>query len=258
MKTHCTFFAFAALLAPALHAATVTFDTAQQYADNFTELVNASNTAWADGGYLQKDAGDSATVARFNDAGTSGTDTYDDLRISMDFRTSGPLGSNGNSVGFFVRGNEAGTSAYAAVFRMTSTTSADFRVWDSTANPSTGILPGSTLGSQTLTGLPANTFALDTFYSFRLDVANVGDNVVFTGSIYTQGGDLIGTFGTITDTTTPLTAAGEVYIRMGSNSVTPNNAVNHYDNFKVEVIPEPAAASLLGFTAMLAAFRRRR
>jgi hypothetical protein len=254
-------------MAGAASALTIDFDNPADYDNNFYELTFPANAAWSgnNGGTLEKISGNSATVAILNTtasggiAGSGGTgasvlnnDIFSNPTMQADFATPA-LAVAGDSLGFFTKVNATATSAYFAVFRMTGTGSADFRVFDTdTVNPSTGALGTTPVFAQNFTGIPAGSFATGTFYTFRLEVQDVGSNVQFTGFISTQGGAAIGNPVSFTDTTSPVLGAGQVGFRFGSSSP----AITAYDN--IIVVPEPASGALLGMGLLAGLLRRKR
>jgi len=263
-------------LARVCSATTIGFDSASDYDSNFYETVNPTHTSWSsdNGGTLEKSVTNSATVAIYNTTATGGTggsggtgaailnnNTFTNFTLQLDF-SSPELTIGGDSVGFFTKVTEATQagpppltgSGYLAVFRLTGAGTADFRVWDSDTNPDSGTL-GTLVSTQSFT-VPAGSFSINTFYTFRLAVATVGSNVQFSGSIFTQGGGAqIGNTLTYTDTTAAVTGAGEVGLRLGSNS---NTVTSSYDNFSITPAPEPATVALLGFAGLGLMSRRRR
>jgi len=249
-------------------AATLSFDASSDYDNNFQEYLNPSVTSWSSdhGGSLEKGGGNSATVAIYNttatggSAGSGGTgaatpnnNTFSNFTLRLDFSTP-ELITGGDSAGIFTKVSADATSGYLVVFRLLSSGTADFRVWDSVGtNPSTGSF-GSPVSTQSFT-VPASSFAINTFYTFQLTVADVGSNVQFTGAIFAQGGGAeIGNTLTYTDTSSALIGPGQIGFRFGSATTTPTA----YDNITITPTPEPATVALLGFAGLGLASRRRR
>lgn len=280
MKATAIFAACSALvLSASAQTILVDFDTDADYDENFVEIVAGNPSTSRDaGGYLLKpalaDASATSTVAIYDtgatgalSAGAGGTtfsgarDTFGgtagagNFTIQADIYYDISLGNTGTSFGFYTKVPTGQTTGYAGLFRIMSTTSTDFRLFDSNGNPGTGAV-GTQIGStQTISGLAAGTFSLDTFYTIKLAVVDVGSNVEFTGSIYTQGGSLITTFTTLSDTTSAVLGAGQVGFRI-SNSTINNNV--RLDNFGISVVPEPCTFGFLLGGASLLALRRRR
>lgn len=160
--------------------------------------------------------------------------------IQADYFQSNPQGGPaGTSFGFYVKAASSATptTAYAAIFRLTDS-AADFRVFDSGGNPSTSGV-GTQLGStQTYNA----GFAANTYFTLKLEVVDVGSNVQFTGSIWNQGGAVIKTFTSITDTSSAVLGAGQVGFRW-SNDGGSNTRIDNYG-----VVPEPSTWALLAFS----------
>jgi len=262
------FVLFAAICLPGwASAASIAFSTSGNYDANFYEPSASADLTWAatSGGVIQK-INSSAASAIYNTTSTGGSggsggtgaatanhDTFSNFVMKMDF-SSAALASGGDSLGFLTKINAAGTAGYLAIFRMTGTGSADFRVWDSDSTAAG--TPGSALYNQAFT-VPAGSFATNTFYTFQLSVVDVAGQVQFTGSIFAAGGGAqIGNSLTYTDliSSSPVLGAGQVGIRFGSSSTT---VANSFDNFSIEPIPEPST-SLLGLGGLALLFRRRR
>lgn len=247
-------------------AVTIAFNTAADYDNNFREYTNAASTGWVSsgGGRLEKGVENSATTMLYNTTATGGSggsggtgvgtnnnNTFNNFTIQMDFSPES-LVVGGNSLGFYSKLDASGVG-YAAIFRLTATGAADFRIYDSDSNATTGALSnGATpVSSQSFTG---GSFTAGTSYTFKLSVEDIGSDVRFTGGIYDAvTGVQIGNSLTYTDTTSAVTGAGQVGLRLGSN--TP--ASNFFDNFAVNPIPEPASA-LLGAIGGLVLLRRKR
>lgn len=257
------------LSSAASHAATITFDNAAAFDSNFwsseTHAVawNASN-----GGRIQKsDETNSAhrfiynTTSTGGSGGTGGTsasstlNTFQNFTIQADYRTSS-LSSGANSLGFWVKGNAAGNAGYYVVFRLSDSSggngNADMRIW----GPNSG---GGGIGTALDTSIFAATSAVSasTDYTFRLQVQDVAGGVSFTGSMWnvltgTQIGSDI-TYSHIN--ANAITGAGQVGVRIGTGG---GGLVSAFDNFAINVIPEPSAAALGLIAAAGAALRRRR
>jgi PEP-CTERM motif len=244
----------ALLSAVSLSAQTTTlnFTASTDYTDNFIESAsNPTLIGWNAAGYVQRDAGASTSSALYNPTSTAGIDNFTNVSLSADIAFS-TTSTGGLSTGFYTNVNSAGTSGYAAVFRMESSTSFSFRLFDSNGDPSTAGV-GTQIGTtQTITG----SFAANTFYNARLLVSTVGADVSFSASFYTTGGTLIGNFGALTDTSAAVVGGGQVGIRMGSIA----SHTGRLDNFSITAIPEPssfAAFAGLGVLGLTASRRRR-
>ncbi len=246
------------LTVPVAIAATVPFGSAEDYDSNFHEVANGALTTWNAAGYLQKSMV-GATTAIYNTtavggtAGSGGTgvavaanNTFADFTVQADFSMNSL--SSANSVGFYTKVNSAGSAGYVAIVRITSATTADFRLWDSDSTlANSGV--GTLLSTQTFT--TSGAFVANTFYTLTLQVKDVGNTVWFGASLSSVGGTQIGGTLTATDTTSAAIGAGQVAIRLGENM--------RLDNFSVAAIPEPGTAGLwLSGAALLVAGGRRR
>jgi hypothetical protein len=253
----------AVLLAHTASAATLTFDTIADYDNNFYEVANPNDlgTNTSPGGYLNKING-TATSAVYNTAATGGSggaggtaggtplDKFGDVSLQASFGhfTNALDGSTG--VGFFTKINDTATSGYVAIFRVLTSTTADFRLFDTAALSAVGTQIGTT---QTFTG----TFAKDTYYIAKLTVTDVGANVRFDASLWTAADVQIGSTITLTDTTSAVTGLGQVGLRAGSGA----NSSLRIDSFSVtSAIPEPSSYAFLasGGALCVALLRRKR
>lgn len=252
----------ALLLAHTATAATLTFNTIADYDNNFYEVANPNDlgTNTTPGGYLNKING-TATSAVYNTHATGGTlgqggtaggtpiDTFGDVTLQASFMHTGNAIDGSTGLGFYTKISNDASSGYTAIVRILNSTTADFRVFDTAALSTVGTL----LGTQTFTG----TFAKDTYYIFKLTVTDVGANVRFDASLFTNGGTQIGSTLTMTDTTFAVTGLGQVGLRAGSGA----NSILQIDNFSVtSAIPEPSSYTLLasGGALCVALLRRKR
>jgi hypothetical protein len=184
--------------------------------------------------------------------GTANNNTFSNFSVQMDFAAEA-LNVGGNSLGFFTKVNGAENSGYLAIFRLTSATTAEFRLWDSDSNPTSNAL--GTLLTPTVAPTIAGSFAAGTAYTFRLDVQDIGSTVQFTASVFAaNGGAKIGDSIVISDTTAAVLGAGQVGLRLGSNSANSN----FYDNFAINPIPEPSSLGLAALGGLLALRRKRK
>jgi hypothetical protein len=234
---------FAATVIAPLHAVTHTFDTATDYTNNFTNIHSSTNTAlaWDAGTVLQSGTSNGASIAYYNTPLVT-----PDFTLQVDARLSAITNLSANSVGLLTQ--VSGNTGYATIFRINSATTADVRIFEggayATGSVGTQSSPNSTI---TLTG--GNTFSVNTFYTFKLDVLNTGTAITFTTSILTTGGTLLGTFTSFTDTTpTNVTATG-LGIRQGIEG----NQQTRLDNFVLttSAIPEPSTYAFLGGASVL-------
>lgn len=243
----------------AASAATLTFGTASDYDDNFHEITNGGMAVWSAGGYVQKSTV-GATTALYNTTATGGTagsggtgvaiaanDKFVDFTVQADFSVNAL--TSANSIGFYTKVNDAGSAGYVAIVRMTSATTADFRLWDSNSTLSNSGV-GTLLSTQTFTTTGA--FVANTFYTLKLDVKDVGGTVEFSASLSSVGGLQIGNTLTYTDMSSAATGLGQVGIRLGENM--------RLDNFAVTSIPEPGTVTLwvAGIVLTFAGIIRRR
>jgi hypothetical protein len=265
--------ALALFTAATSHAATITFDNAADFDNNFWSAASTRTTTWRGSetaGRIQRDGETSgADVFIYNTtstgattSGTGGTsasssqNTFQDFIIQVDHRAS-TTGSAATSLGFWVKGNATGSAGYLVVFRLSSTTGgtgdADMRIWgpNSTSAGATGT---ALLTSTSI--VPTSTLASSTDYTFRLQVQDVAGGVNFIGSMWDVAtGNQLGSDITYTHTgVNAITGAGQVGIRIGSGG---GSSVSAVDNFSIEAIPEPSAAAL-GLIAVAGAVLRRR
>jgi len=268
-------------LAPALLPAQVMidFNSSGDYDTRFVEVEGGSSTSHniAGGNISRSTVATTSTVAIYNanatgGVGGSGGTTFNATRqtyggsmanmtafvIQSDIQfgalTSGLPSST--SFGFYTKVPTGEASGYAGLFRLGSTAGADFRLFDSNGNPDTAAV-GSSLGS-----LTANTTQLgftptaNTWYTLRLQVADVGSDVAFTASITDIAANVTYTLGTLTDTSSAVLGAGQAGFRLSVN--TGGTTPVYVDNFAISMVPEPGTALTLltGFAAL--AVRRRR
>lgn len=252
----------------ASHADFVSFNDNASYDENFVERNNGAFVSRNAGGYLSLNNTGAGipTAVIYNSEATGGSGGSGGTTINTPYNTFGgntaftiqadyyqtnPQGGPaGTSFGFYVKGTNSSTptTAYAALFRLTDS-GADFRVFDSNGNPSTSGV-GTLLGTQTHNA----GFASNTYYTLKLEVVDVGANVQFTGSIWNQGGAVIRTFTTITDTTAPVLGAGQVGFRWSNDG----GSDSRIDNFSV--VPEPTTIAMLtgGLGFLFGCCKRRR
>ncbi len=262
---------FSALIAPATliaavftshhaHALTISFDEAGDYTGNFTEIANTTTIGYnAEEGAVSQSSSSSFSTAAFN----SPIEASGDFSLSLDAKFSGGLGSLGSSsVGFYTNLSDidGASTGYLVVFRITTGTSADMRIFEG-AN-----LNSSNLGGITPTTRSASinngTFATDTYYTFTLSVTQNTElnSITFSGSIFNpSNNNVLAAFTSYTDASPTNLGADHIGIRLGSTGGSPNNTITSIDNFTAP-IPEPSAAAALGGAAALgfAALRRRR
>ncbi len=242
----CLLLILTAVVVVPLKAATYTFDTATDYTGNFTAAFNSGANAltWSNtnpfGNHVAKydPTTASSTYSILNSPAASTSYT-----LKADVVFNGPIIATSPSFGFLT--NIGTNNGYVAIFRLTGTTTADFRVFEG-VNASTGTV-GTEVNNQTFT-LSSGTWSSTTYYTLKLDVLNTGSAISFTGSMLTTGGSSLATFSTYTETS-PLNSASNTSVgfRMGVNADT---AVR-MDNFSLTAIPEPSTYALLGGAGML-------
>lgn len=252
-------------LCQAASAVTILFDTNADYDTNFWEAgaVNTSGLSRVAGGYLEKTG--TTSVAFYSPGATGGSGGSGGTtegttpvfgvgdRIRTNFSTSHLDG--GNSFGFYTGISTNETSGYAVIFRITSATTADFRVFDTATDPSAAGAAGQFGG--TLNFTTSGAFTANTFYTFQLDLVQNGANLNFVASMYdatTQA--QIGVTQTITDSTAPVFSGGVALRLNASATVTSPNV--RADNFSIEAIPEPSGGVLFTLASLSLAIIRRR
>lgn len=272
MTSPRSFFLSAIILtaSAASHAATLTFDTASDFDNNFWSS-ETHGVVWqansGNGRIAKSDTPNSAhffiynTTSTGGSGGTGGTsasttrNTFQNFIIQADYRTSN-MGSAANGLGFWVKGNAANNAGYFVLFRLSSASggggSADMRIY----GPGSG---SGSLGTQLDSGNFALTtsVATSTDYTFRLQVEDVAGGVSFTGSMWNVlTGTQIGSNINYTHIDAgALTGAGQVGFRIGTGG---SGNVSAFDNFSITPIPEPSAGVLALVAAAGAFFRRRR
>jgi hypothetical protein len=272
MTSKLTLFTLAAslLTVTASHAATITFDSANDFDSNFWAPGGNLALRWTSVGRIQRSWSESgADILIYNTTstgvvttgmgGTSASpvqNTFQDVILQSVHRVSS-VGSTSTSTGFWVKGSSDGTSGYLVVFRLASqndgTGSADMRIFGPNTNATTNTVGTPVMASTGFT--PTSTVAASKDYTFRVQIQDVAGGVNFIGSMWdTATGNQIGSDINFTHTgETALTGAGQIGIRIGSAS----NVVSTMDNLVITVIPEPSAA-LLGLVAVAGGMLRRR
>jgi hypothetical protein len=271
MKTslHLTLLALCSIGIVGARAATVSidFNTNASYDENFVEKASSGNMSLDGAGNLTRVATTLAGTAVYNvnatggSNGTGGT-TFNATRstfggtdpfvLTLDFYYT--AWDNQNSVGFYVKVPTGEGSGYSVVWR--GNNNGDLRFFESggTSNVNTGAVGTQVAGvGGNFTG-GAGNLDLNNWYTARLSVVDVGSNVTFTASLInrTNSTQVGGNF-TWTDSSSPVTGAGQVALRLGLGAGTA-----FYDNFTITMVPEPSTALALfaGFGG-LALLRRR-
>jgi hypothetical protein len=241
-----------ALITP-IQGATLSFTTESDYTDNFTETANGSSLSWNNGALAEFNASTTtASIATYNTAVPVTTGSTLSLAMDASFHN---LTAGGASIGFIT--NAISGTGYLSVFRLTSATTADFRVF--TDVTTAGTIPSGAIFTSTLTLTGGATFSIDTDYTFSLNVQNTGTQLIFSGSILNaSNSSVIGTFTSYSNAPTTYITGTGVAIRLGAI----NGSYTYADNFSVSTssIPEPSTYALLSGLAVigLAAIRRPR
>lgn len=243
-----------------LSASTITFSSNPDYDTNFYEPTAYSTLARNSFNNSLSSTGNSVAIYNTHATGGSGgnggtaagtpLDKFANFTMQADIASSSIL-NTASSVGFYTKVNDSLTSGYTVIFNLESATKASMRLFDSDGNPaSVGV--GTQIGS-TQYFTTGGTFSIKQFFTFKLDVTDVGGNVSFSGSMFNVGGSQIGSTLTMTDTTSAVTGLGQVGLRM--------YGYDWVDNFSVvAAIPEPGSVALLaaGGALFLAGICRRR
>lgn len=245
-------------------AATVTFSSPSDYTSNFRTTLAVTNggtvgqnsAAGPDGsaGILRVTAsgtGSGSYIALYDTTPADNTaqNTFVNEQVQADFRMS----ATNSSFGLFSRVNAAETAGYLGLINIDASGSNDqIRIFDSTAPTGTGV--GTALVNTTTT---SSALSLNTWYTMVFGSANNGSNVDLSLKIFNFGDDpSVATpllTASTTDTTTPLTSAGEVGLRF--NAVQGAGNTVDADNFSV--VPEPSSLGLLLLGSALLLKRRR-
>jgi hypothetical protein len=230
-----------------LQAATTTIDfSASDFAgNNLTAGMNSGNLSF-DSGTMRMNFGSSlAGLVTYNNVFPSAVNT-DDFSVKVDGKFTN-LNGGGDSVGIITHntGGATALSGYVGIFRILSTTSADFRLFEG-VNTTTGTL-GTNLTPTALT--ISGSFVADTFYTFSLAVdVTSPTSATFTASILNaSNSSIIGTFTSVVDNSASLgDTTNKIGLRLGTNgSITNYTTV---DNLQLitSAVPEPSTYALLG------------
>jgi hypothetical protein len=248
-------------------AATVAFSSPSDFTNNFRTTLAVTNggtigqnsAAGPDGsaGILRDTAsgsGSASYIALYDTTPADNTtqNTFVNEQVQADFRMSAAT----SSFGLFSRVNGAETAGYLGLINIdASGTNDQIRIFDSTAPNSTAV--GTTLANTTTT---SSALSLNTWYTMLFSSANDGSNVDLSLKIFNYGDDpAVATpllTASATDTTTPLTSAGEVGLRF--NAVLGAGNTVDADNFTVpSTVPEPSCLGLLVLGSAVLLKRRR-
>lgn len=250
-------------------AISLNFDVATDYEDNFWGPSNRTLSSWDASGDITKAIPSSTNTLVFNSnaigggsnlAGTAAgvpLDKFDNFVYQVDVSMS--VFSTGNSFGFYTKLNDAANSGDLAIFRFSNGSSADFRMYVG-GNPTSGNGLGSnTTPVTTQTFAPTSNFTTDTYYTFRLEVEDVGNDVEYRASIWTTGVSPTQIGSTLNYTYTDGNIGlGQVGLRLSASNGSSGSL--RFDNYQINAIPEPAylATMLCGFISLVAILRRRK
>lgn len=232
------------------------FPDAASYDTNFVKLApnGTGNTVWSSGKLSKTGTGTqsiifdtSATGGSGGSGGSSGSQAdagYTNVTVSSEFQVSS---LNTASMGFWLHGNAASTSAYLGLINLVSTTSVQLRIFDSNSNPTSTAI-GTVLVNQTISLAPS-TLAPNTYYTGVFTAENNGSTSVnFTLALYDATGATLIASITGADTTSPV-LSGQVGLRLSSQNLLVND---------FSVVPEPNQLGLLFLGCALVAYRLRK
>lgn len=254
------------LMVQTLSAATLTFSSNADYDNNFYEAYHGAGsevtrpTVPTVYDYLQK-TGSTASAIVYNTTATGGSggaggtgagptlDRFSNFTLQVDYSPL-YLGAS-NNLGIYTKVNDAGMG-YMAIFSLTNATTANFRLFESNATFANAGA-GTEVTNVSFTRA-SGSFLANNFYTFKFTVTDVGSNVNFDASVWNVGGgSIIGTFATLTDTSSAVTGVGQVGFRLGSDG--------KLDNFSItSAIPEPGTSVIFasGAALLLAGWVRRK
>lgn len=224
----------AAALSSPLSAQTYTFGKESDFADNFTVTSQRNpSLAWDSGGFLREY---NATTTAASIAILKTPVATPSFSLLVDARFGYNLGSlAGASVGFVTHVTDASASdiGYLCVFRL-ATDRAELRIFKGIQADTPA--PPSPLTTLTLPG----SFASNTYYTFKLDVANTGSKLIFTGSLLDASTHaVIGAFKPFADNNPSNIGASLVGLRLGTVNRTHTDAANF--TVTAATIPESSA-----------------
>lgn len=224
-------------------AAILTFDTEEDYSENFRETYTPASLGWSGIGDVAR-LGSGTSAAIYDRTSDSGKDVFSNGTFSFDFYVP-HSGSSAGLITHIPTGSE--TTGYMA-FVSVANGNDILRIYKG-ANPTTGAA-----GTQMAVSTAAN-LSVDTWYTLVFTATESGSSLQLKASVVSTGATPTELWAIPYTDTTPL-AAGQIGFRLNGASGAPTSTPTvRIDNVS---IPEPATAGMVGGALLLALSRRRR